>query len=267
MANLKNIFIEGIQGTGKSTLLTKISMQRPEYRAYREGDISPVELAWCSYMSEEEFGKALEKFPHLQEEIKAKSVQEGDYYITAYTLILAEDRAFYEYMEAYEIYNARVSFERFREVIMSRYAAFSGKGNVFECSFFQNSIESMMLFYEMDGEQIIEFYREAFGILKDKAFKLVYLDSGSIRENLMQTRRERTDDQGNEMWYPLMIRYFTESPYGKRHGCQDMDDLVAFFHKRRELELRIIREVLGDYAVVLQARNYREDRLYYMLEQ
>lgn len=264
---MKNIFIEGIQGTGKSTLLTKIVNHLSGYRGYHEGDISPVELAWCSYMTEEEFGETLEKFPGLREELEAKTKQEGDFYITAYTLILAEDRSFYEYMEAHEIYNGRVSFERFHDIIMQRYADFSGEGNVFECSFFQNSIESMMLFYEMSDEKIIEFYREAFEILKDKSFKLIYMDSGSIQENLMQVRRERCDDQGNEMWYPLMMNYLKSSPYGMRNGCKDMEDLVTHFQRRRELELRIIKEVLGDYAIVLQARNYGEERLYYMLEQ
>lgn len=267
MANLKNIFIEGIQGTGKSTLVTKIVTHVPEYRAFREGDISPVELAWCSYMTGEEYEKTLENFPGLRKEIEAKTKQEGDFYITAYTLILAENREFYKYMEGHEIYNGRVPFERFHDIIMQRYASFSGEGNVFECSFFQNSIESMMLFYEMQDEEIIKFYREAFEVLKDKSFKLIYLDSGNIRENLMQARRERCDEQGNEMWFPLMMSYLKESPYGKNNNCQDMEDLVAHFHRRRALELRIIKEVLGDSAIVLQARTYSEERLYYMLEE
>ncbi|MBQ7955438.1 MAG: hypothetical protein IJ282_06770 [Lachnospiraceae bacterium] len=256
-----NIFIEGLQGSGKTTLLTKIVKKCPDYKAYREGDLSPVELAWCSYMSEEEFQKALERFPAWEEEIRKRTMQEGEAYITAYTLILAEDRAFYEYMESHEIYNGRVDFERFRHVIMQRYADFSGNGNVFECSFFQNSIESMMLFYEMPDEEIVAFYREAFDLLKDKAFKLVYLDNEKIRENLLQIRKERCDDKGNEMWFPLMMGYLKESPYGKSHGCQDMEDLIAHFERRRALELRIIREVIGQKALILKAKQYNDEEL------
>jgi len=36
----KNLFIEGLQGTGKSTLLTKLSLEYKEYIAYREGEFS-----------------------------------------------------------------------------------------------------------------------------------------------------------------------------------------------------------------------------------
>ena len=44
---MKNIFIEGIQGTGKTTLLRLLGQQLPDYHVYWEGDYCPVELAWC----------------------------------------------------------------------------------------------------------------------------------------------------------------------------------------------------------------------------
>ena len=60
----KNIFIEGLQGSGKTTLLRNLSKKYPEYKAYYEGDMSPVELAWCSYMTKGEFEKVLSEYPH-----------------------------------------------------------------------------------------------------------------------------------------------------------------------------------------------------------
>lgn len=249
-----NIFIEGLQGTGKTTLLRTLARKYPQYRAYYEGDITPVELAWCSYMKPGDFEKILEKYAYCKEEILAKTVQEDGVYITAYTQVLAEKREFYEEMEQYEIYNGRVPFDRFREIIMKRYSALEPGNNLFECSFFQNSIESMLLFYQMCEEEILDFYREAYATLKDKGFHLIYLDSDKIRENLEQIRRERTDAEGNEMWYPLMINYLKESPYGKENRCRDMDDLVAYLEKRRQLELRIIKEVLGEDAEILPAK-------------
>ncbi len=57
---MKNhIFIEGLQGSGKSTLLRSLSQKFPEYKAYYEGDISPVELAWCSYMTKAQYEEAI----------------------------------------------------------------------------------------------------------------------------------------------------------------------------------------------------------------
>ena len=43
-----NYFVEGLQGSGKSTLVQKLSEKYPNCTAVREGDYSPVELAWCT---------------------------------------------------------------------------------------------------------------------------------------------------------------------------------------------------------------------------
>lgn len=253
---LKNLFIEGIQGSGKSTLSRELARRLLEFHVYHEGDISPVELAWCSYMKKEVWEGMLQKYPTLADEIKAKTQIEREYYITAYTRIMAESRAFYEDMEAYEIYNGRVEFDFFHDVIMRRYAAFSEEGCVFECSFFQNSMETMLLYYQLSDEEILAFYQEAYDILKDKGFQMIYLDSEKIRENILQIKKERSDEQGNEMWYPLMMNYLKESPYGKAHNYQDFEDMIAHFERRRKLELEIIEKVLKNDCLILTAKEY-----------
>ncbi len=57
-----NYFIEGLQGSGKSTLVTKLSAKYPDYRYITEGDYSPIELAWCAKVSREEYGAILTKY-------------------------------------------------------------------------------------------------------------------------------------------------------------------------------------------------------------
>ena len=53
--NKYNYFIEGIPGSGKTTLLNTMADNKTDYTVYREGDISPVELAWCAYMTKEQY--------------------------------------------------------------------------------------------------------------------------------------------------------------------------------------------------------------------
>ena len=203
---MKNhIFIEGLQGSGKTTLLRKLSGKYPEYKAYYEGDISPVELAWCSYMTKQELDRVLMKYPHLEQEIWQNTKQEGDYFITSYTRILAECREFYELMEE---------------------------------------------------QEIVDFYKEAYEILKPKGFKMLYLRSEHIREDILQIKRERTDEHGVELWYPLMMKYLQESPYGKAHGYRNLNDMLAHFERRCGIEERIIREVLGEDCTVLKAKDF-----------
>ncbi len=255
----RNLFIEGVPGTGKSTLLNRLVRQWPECRPYREGDLSPVELAWCSYLTKDEWKSILCRYPDFEKEIRDKTSQEDDRYIVAYTRVLAEERSFYQEMEQYEIYNGRVDFETFRHTIMKRYRRFFGEGCIFECSFFQNSIGSLMLFYQLPEEKILAFYEEAYGILKEKGFGLIYLDSEEIKRNLLHVKRERSDENGNEMWYPLMLNYLKESPYGKAHGYEGIEDVVRHFERRRRLELKIIREVVKEDCLVLHAKDKEED--------
>lgn len=257
----KNIFIEGLQGTGKSTLLTKLSRKYPRYHTYREGDLSPAELAWCSYMTKEQWEQIIRTYAHVEREIKEKTMVENGKYITAYTQILAENRAFYTDMEQYEIYNGRVEFSDFRKIILGRYDRLPEENSLFECSLFQNSIETMMLFYQMTNEEILEFYRESYSILKGKNSFLIYLDSPCIRENLLQIKRERCDSRGNEIWYPLMINYLSESPYGKKNNCKEFEDLAAHLERRRSLELQIIQKIWKENAVIMKAKEYDDTQL------
>ena len=101
MHKMKNIFIEGIQGTGKTPLLRLLGQALLDYHVYWEGDYYPVELAWCTYMTEQQYRESLDLFPDLTEEIQKNTYQEGTFYIVTYTRILAERRDFYEYMEQY----------------------------------------------------------------------------------------------------------------------------------------------------------------------
>ena len=157
--NNYNIFIEGIPGSGKSTLLNHLADKLPDYRAYREGDISPIELAWCSYQSKEQYEKSLEKFPALADEIKRHMMVEREHYIVAYTQIRTEQFDFYQYMEQFEIYSGRRGEKEFREIIYERFSHFNDSGNIFECSFFQNIMDELLLYKEYQDEQIVDFYR------------------------------------------------------------------------------------------------------------
>ena len=159
---MNNIFVEGIQGAGKSTLLNKLQKNMPEYKVYREGDISPVELAWCSYMTSEQYEEVCIQYRDICADLGLHTVTEEDRKITAYTQILTDILGFHKFMEQFEIYNGNIDFKQFKEVILKRYEKFNEIGNVFECSFFQNSIECMILYYQMSDDEIMDFYSKAF---------------------------------------------------------------------------------------------------------
>lgn len=77
MTQKQSYFIEGLQGAGKSTLVNRLAVKYPEKKVYREGDYTPVDLAWCAYVDETTYQDILARFPSLSEEIAKYAVQES----------------------------------------------------------------------------------------------------------------------------------------------------------------------------------------------
>ena len=251
-----NYFIEGLQGSGKSTLVNRLSEKNPNLRPVREGDYSPVELSWCAYMDRAQYGAALERYPDLRPAIEAKSFFEDDRVVVCYTKVKTDNRAFYADLERYEIYNGRVSKDEFRRVILDRYEKWHGDNAIFECSLFQNIVEDMLLFQCASDEEIVEFYREIGRVLADGDFRILYLQSDDIAGNIAAIRRERTDDQGNEVWFNLMLKFFDESPYAAKNGVAGESALLEHFRHRQALELRLCRDVFPERFTVLKSKGY-----------
>ena len=259
--NEKNILIEGLQGSGKSTLLRKLHQTLNGYHVYWEGDVSPIELAWCSYMTKDEYEEALEKYGNLSEEIMNRSKEEDGYRVVPYTQILTDNREFYQHMEQYEIYNSRVSLEEFRNIIFRRYKNYKDTKGIFECAIFQNIIEDLMLYYLLSEDEIIEFYKELIANIDLSNYCIFYIQSKDIKGDIERIRKERVDESGRELWYPLMMEYLKQSPYGQNHEFNSEDDIVAHFQQRVKIEQRILNELMSGHFITISSKEYELDEL------
>lgn len=253
---MKNVFVEGIQGMGKSTLVSRLAAAVPELRVCREGDHSPVDLAWCTWMTKEEYETVLERYGSIRDEIVKNTVSERGHFIISYTRILTDIPHFHKELEKYEVYNGRKTLGELRELVLTRYRNFAGTGYLFECAFFQNIIEDLLLYHMLTDDEIVEFYRELYGTVNQEQFLLLYLYSDGLEETIGSIRKERCDDRGNELWYPMLLEYLKHSPYGEKYGCSTFEEVIAHFRHRQQLEMRIIREVIGDRAVILPAKEW-----------
>lgn len=258
---MKNIFIEGIQGMGKSTLVNSLFSAIPELHVCREGDYSPVDLAWCTWMSKEEYEAVLKRYEPIRDEIIKNTVQDQNHFVVSYTKIITDIPNFHKELEEYEVYNGRKSLQELKEIVFTRYRNFSETGYLFECSFFQNIMEDLILFHQLSDDEIVDFYRELYSKINREQFLLLYLYSDKLEENIKAIKKERSDNQGNELWYQLMMEYLIHSPYGKRHGYSAFDDMIAHFRHRQQLELRVIREIIGDRAMILPAKEWKIEEI------
>ncbi len=253
---MKHIFVEGLQGAGKSTLVNQISRLNPALHVCREGDYSPLDLAWCALMTETQYESILETYKELETEIRKNTTMEKEAYIVTYTKIHTELPGFYKEMENYEVYCGRKTWPELKEIILKRFGGFSGTGYLFECAFFQNIVEDLILFHMLSDEEVLCFYRELFEVVQTQEFRLFYLYSEHPEKNIEIIKKERCDDAGNEMWYEMMLEYLVSSPYGKAHGYREFEDLIKHLKHRQHLELAIIKELWGEKAVILPSKEY-----------
>ena len=253
-----NYFVEGLQGSGKSTLVQKLSQLNPGYTAVREGEYSPVELSWCAYVDAGQYNSILETYPDLRSQIEGKTYAEGDKKVICYTKIGTDNRAFYQDLEQYEIYNNRVPFDMFQSIVLGRYQKWNSDRMIFECSLFQNIVEDMILFRQAEDGEILSFYRLIREALGGREYRIFYLRAKDIRGNLDTIRKERSDEQGNEVWFPMMMDFFNGCPYAKAHGLKGEEDLIRHFMHRQALELRICEEVFPDRSVIFESKKVSE---------
>ncbi len=220
-----------------------------------------MELAWCTYTTEAQYQNVLEQYPSLAEEIRAKTVTEGQHRIICYTQILTDVPDFHRNLEKLEIYNGNLDRESFEAVVLERFGRWNGEGQIFECSIFQNIIENQILYLGMKDEEILDFYRRLEKILHGRPYRILYLDVEDIAGAIGVIRKERSDDAGNELWFPMMLRYLEESPHGKVCGLSGLAGLLAHLEHRRNLERRIIDEIFREQTVMLRAKAYRFDEV------
>ena len=251
-----NYYVEGLQGSGKSTLVRKLSEKYPKCRAVMEGDYSPIELAWCARLSESQFSEVLAQWKDLQDQISSKSHKEGDFRIVCYTQVKSENLDFYHQLENFEIYNGRTTFEEYKNIVLTRYRNWVGDNNIFECSLLQNAVEDMILFREMPDDAILNFYKEVRSALQGKEYEIYYIESPDIEKNLNAVRRERVDKEGNEIWFGMLMEYFINSPYAKKRSLRNSKDLLEHLRHRQALELRICRELFSEKLTVIKSKAY-----------
>ena len=124
-------------------------------------------------MDQKTYQMLLEKYSGLKEEIYKNTVREEAAYVIAYTKIVTEIPGFHKDLEQYEIYNGTKSREQFEEIVLKRYQRWNPKGEIFECAFLQNILENMLLYLQVEEEEILDFYRRLKEVLVGKKMEIL----------------------------------------------------------------------------------------------
>lgn len=264
------ILIEGIPGSGKTTISKKIQRYLKDKGLdvvlYNEGDMHPADMAWNALLSKEEYNKIIKENKGNEKVIKENSIFEEEYVILAYTKLgfHRKQNKLMEFLEEHEIYDGRVPVEVFKDIHLKRWEKFKkemleaeSKIAIFECSFLQNHVNELLAIHNKDINFIKEYLKDLIETVVELKPKLIYLNQFSIEETINRVAKERISH--NEQMYPdwldMAIGYFENSSYGKLNNINGFEGLVKYFEKRQEIEL----EVIGDLSIdklIVNNKNY-----------
>lgn len=267
----KIYFIEGLPGSGKTTIARKLSeylkSKNEDVVSYNEGDLHPVDLAWISILTEMELNALIKRYPTLEKSIMENSRRFKDKYHLAYTQVKInhDTKDFYDYCLQYEIYNID-DVNIFFDEHLNLWKVFleENKGNdkifVFECIFMQNHINELLLKYDMSLENINKYYERFQELFVGIDVRLVYIKQLDVDNTLMRIAEERrTNDKTlYKDWIDHVIEYFEGSKYGKTKGYVGYEGALRYFKDRQDIELEVLKKLKIDKEVVCLDNNYNE---------
>lgn len=248
----KLILVEGLPGTGKTTMSRKIweymSVSRRTH-LYQEGEGHPVDLAWCACIPMEQLDALMKKYPAYESQIERHMYIEDGYAIVPYTQFPIEDKEFFQLMESYEVYDNRVGFEIFSKLHTRKWKRFGEQAKkvddmtVFECVFLQNHINELLLFHCMSEEQIEKYLLNLITTVNELDPILIYLNQPNVYETISKISDIRVNNEGEKVWMERVISYIQDSPFGIAHSLCGYEGMVSYFEYRKKVELNIIAKL------------------------
>lgn len=261
--NNKLILVEGIPGSGKTTIANKIKeyfeSQGKKVKLYNEGDGHPVDLAWIAYIPIDEYRELINKHPNYGDIIKKNTTFEEDYALVAYTKLgmHLNENTLMKFFENHEIYNARVSLDVFKKILFKRWSQFANNIDedsitIFECAYLQNHINELLAYHNKDVNYIVDYMMELIDKVKNLNPKLIYLTQPSVSETINRVAKERvsSDKSKYDDWIDLVIEYIESCPYAKAQSLKGYEGVIKFFEVRKMIELDVIQNLSIDNAII-----------------
>lgn len=247
---MKVIFIEGLPGSGKSTFARKLKEYYQslgkKVAMYNEGDLHPIDLAWCSITDSTVFYNLLLKYKKYDDQILSLTKKVKGKYITAYTKVRLddEDASFYDEFAKYEIYRVD-NLQEFLDAHLELWSSFHSEDMIyiFECIFLQNHINELILKYNKDQQFINQYFNRLLSALQTKP-TLFYIKQLNIDQTLNRIIEERrSDNPVYKDWIELVKEYFETTTFGNELGYITEDGVVQYFKDRQNMELEVIDSV------------------------
>ena len=243
----KLILVEGIPGSGKTTIAKMISSYYRDKGAnattYPEGEAHPADLGWIACIPLDQYDELLARYPQFKEDIKANTQIEHGYAMVAYLWIRDKTKVFHDEMEKYEVYDGRAEWDVFRDLHLARWQVFAKSQiakeeiAVFECALLQNHINELLFFHSKNEAEITNHLKLLIESVMGLNPVLIYLAQPDVQETIRRVSDERTDKHGHKDWMERVIGFFEHCPHGDYKGFSGM---VQAFEDRKRIELNVL---------------------------
>lgn len=246
--NTKLIMVEGLPGSGKSTISQLIAdmlrEQEMNVQLFQEGHLEhPADYESVACYTEKELDQLLSTYEEYAELLKNKVIQNGNDFLIPYQKIknelgLDELDQLWNELSQKDIYE--LPFEQNRRIITDKWDRFQREALisdsifVFECCFMQNPLTAGTVKYNVQKQEVINYVMQLGELMKPLHPLIIYIDQPDIRSVFEKAVRERP-----KTWSDRFIDYYTRQGLGRAKGYHGLDGTIQVLEERKNIELEI----------------------------
>jgi hypothetical protein len=272
-SNSKLIIVEGLPGSGKSTIAQFIAhqLQRNNEEAqwyYEVGLQHPLEFTSEACLNEQENSKLLNKYSEFRSILETEEYRRCNRYFYKYIEIQRKYKgilpdALIEELETFDVENGNVNnymelkAKKWNEYIENKNS--SQEITVIESSFLQGPIVTMLL-EDKPKAEIKNYVGELLAIVKESNPTLIYFYQKDIEASI----RKMFDFRGNG-FTDYIVDMICESSYGKKRKLKGIEGAINFFTEYRNIGDELYSEFnIGKVSIENSEgrwENYKEEIL------
>lgn len=248
----KLILVEGLPGSGKSTIARKIfnilSSKGLNVKLYTEEDYNhPADFDGFSYFSKKEFTNLLNKYSNYKNLLNKFKKDFYHGYLIHYRKAIDEnnliiDNTLLNDFKKNDVYDLSITLHE--KLILKRWKDFVLKSKetdeitIFECCFIQNPVTITMIKDNASKSVTINYIKKLEKIIKPLNPILIYANQDDIEISLTKIIEERPNE-----WFEGFKIYYTEQGYGSYFELRDVEGVLKILESRKLLEDEIYMEL------------------------